>query len=51
MIAQCELGLEHRIETVAIWQGADQAPGFLALNPNGKNPVIVDDETSMTKPA
>lgn len=47
-IALFELGLEHSIEIVEIWQGAGQSPEFLALNPNGKVPVIVDDETGLT---
>jgi GSH-dependent disulfide-bond oxidoreductase len=47
-IALFELGLEHEIKTVEIWQGAGQAPEFLAVNPNGKVPVIVDHETGLT---
>ena len=47
-IALFELGLKHEIEVVKIWEGAGQAPGFLALNPNGKVPVIVDHETGLT---
>lgn len=47
-IALFELGLEHRIEVVEIWKGAGQSPEFLALNPNGKVPVIVDHEAGLT---
>lgn len=47
-IALFELGLEHKIKIVEIWQGAGQSPEFLAINPNGKVPVIVDHETGLT---
>jgi GSH-dependent disulfide-bond oxidoreductase len=47
-IALFELGLDHEIEVVKIWEGAGQAPGFLALNPNGKVPVIVDHDNGLT---
>lgn len=47
-IALLELGLAHQINVVEIWQGAGQSPEFLAVNPNGKVPVIVDDETGLT---
>lgn len=47
-IALFELGLAHHINVVEIWQGAGQSPEFLAVNPNGKVPVIVDDETGLT---
>jgi GST-like protein len=40
-----ELAVPHRREEVDVWQGAGQAPAFLALNPNGKIPVIRDDDT------
>lgn len=47
-IALKELGLEHEIKVVKIWEGEGQSPDFLALNPNGKVPVIVDHETGLT---
>ncbi len=47
-IALLELGLEHEIEVVDIWKGAGQSPAFLAINPNGKVPVIVDHDTGLT---
>lgn len=47
-IALLELGLEHEINVVEIWKGAGQTPEFLALNPNGKVPVIVDHDTGLT---
>jgi GST-like protein len=40
-----ELAVPHHREEVDVWHGAGQAPGFLALNPNGKIPVIHDDDT------
>jgi GSH-dependent disulfide-bond oxidoreductase len=47
-IALLELGLEHEINVVKIWEGAGQSPEFLAINPNGKVPVIVDSDTGLT---
>ncbi|WP_430397042.1 glutathione S-transferase family protein [Ferrovibrio sp.] len=47
-IALFELGLPHQIEVVEIWKGAGESPEFLALNPNGKVPVIVDHDTGLT---
>jgi len=47
-IALLELGLPHEIKVVEIWKGGGQAPEFLAINPNGKVPVITDDETGLT---
>ncbi len=39
-----ELGLPYEVRPVDITQRAQFAPEFLALNPNGKIPVIVDPE-------
>lgn len=47
-IALLELGLEHQINVVEIWKGGGQASEFLAINPNGKVPVIVDHDTGLT---
>lgn len=47
-IALEELGLPHRHEIVEIWQGVGTAPEFLAVSPNGKVPVIVDEEAGLT---
>ena len=43
-IALCEMGLAWRLETVDILAGDQLKPDFLALNPNNKTPVIVDDD-------
>lgn len=43
-IALEELGLEYSYHPINIRQGAQKAPDFLALNPNGKVPVITDRE-------
>jgi GSH-dependent disulfide-bond oxidoreductase len=38
-----EIGLPYQIHPVNISQGAQHADSFLAINPNGKIPAIVDD--------
>lgn len=43
-IALEELGLPYTLHGVNIRQGAQNAPDFLARNPNAKVPVIVDHE-------
>ena len=43
-IALLEMGLEWRLEYIDILAGDQLTPEFLALNPNNKTPVIVDDE-------
>jgi GST-like protein len=43
-IALEELGLAYRVVPVNITQEEQFAPAFLALNPNSKIPVIVDDD-------
>lgn len=43
-IALEELGLPYRIVPVDLLGGAQRAPAFLALNPNGRIPVLVDRE-------
>ncbi|MBU1374479.1 MAG: glutathione S-transferase N-terminal domain-containing protein [Alphaproteobacteria bacterium] len=43
-IAMEEMGLTWRLHTIDILAGDQFAPDFLALNPNNKAPVIVDDE-------
>lgn len=45
-IALLEMGLEWRLEYIDILAGDQLTPEFLALNPNNKTPVIVDDEDS-----
>lgn len=42
-IALYEMGLEWRLEDVDILAGDQLTPQFLALNPNNKTPVIVDE--------
>jgi GST-like protein len=39
-----EIGADYRIERCDVILGAGHAPAFRALNPNGKAPVLVDDE-------
>ena len=43
-IALEEMGLAWRLEPIDILAGDQLTPEFLALNPNNKTPVIVDDE-------
>ena len=42
-IALEELGLPYRVERLRLDAGEQLAPGFLALNPNHKIPVLDDD--------
>lgn len=43
-IALIEMRLDWRLEYIDILAGDQLTPEFLALNPNNKTPVIVDDE-------
>jgi glutathione S-transferase len=43
-IALEELQLEYEIRPVNVRKGEQKLPDFLALNPNGKVPVLVDSE-------
>jgi GST-like protein len=43
-IALEELGLAYDLRSVNIRQGAQKAPDYLALNPNGKVPLLVDGD-------
>lgn len=47
-IALEELGLRYETKLVDIWSGEQFGPEFQAISPNGKVPVIVDDETGLT---
>ena len=47
-IALEELGLPYRLHHVRIDKGEHRLPTFLALNPHGRIPVIVDNETGIT---
>ncbi|WP_454696292.1 glutathione S-transferase family protein [Achromobacter aegrifaciens] len=46
-IALEELELPYRLHHVRIAQGDHRQPGFLALNPHGRIPVLTDDETGV----
>ena len=43
-VALEELGLPYRVHRIDITRGDQHAPEYLAINPNGKIPAIVDDE-------
>lgn len=43
-IALEELGLEYRVHPVRLGAGEQHRPEFLAINPNGKIPAIVDHD-------
>ncbi|CAM3742859.1 glutathione S-transferase [Kerstersia gyiorum] len=47
-IALEELALPYRLHHVRIDAGEHRQPAFLALNPHGRIPVIVDTETGIT---
>lgn len=47
-IALEELGLPYRSEIVDTKSGGQFEPGIVALNPNSKVPVIIDEETGTT---
>lgn len=43
------LGLEPRIELVNVYRGEGRTPEFLAINPAGKVPVLVDGDFVLTE--
>ncbi|RVB98243.1 glutathione S-transferase family protein, partial [Mesorhizobium sp. M7A.F.Ca.AU.001.01.1.1] len=43
-IALEELGLDYKLNAVNVRKGDQKQPGYLAINPNGKVPVLVDPE-------
>lgn len=43
-----EVGLPYTIHPVDITKGGTQTPDYLAMNPNGKIPVIVDPDAGRT---
>lgn len=43
-----ELGLPYTLHAVDLSAGEQHTPAFLALNPNGRIPVIVDRDADMT---
>mgnify|MGYP003365176873 CR=1 FL=1 len=48
-VALEELGLEYVLHTVNVRKGEQKSAEFMALNPNGKVPVLVDSDTSSDK--
>lgn len=44
-----ELGLDYEIERFTLGDKAMRAPDFLAVNPNGRVPVLQDDDVVMTE--
>ena len=42
-VALEELGLPYRVHAVNLMTGEQKSDAFLAMNPNGRIPVIVDD--------
>ncbi|MCU1722557.1 glutathione S-transferase family protein [Pseudomonas sp. 5P_5.1_Bac1] len=47
-IALEELGLPYRLHHIRIDAGEHRLPEFLVLNPHGRIPVLVDDDTGVT---
>jgi GSH-dependent disulfide-bond oxidoreductase len=45
-----ELELPYAIEAINVRKGEQKQPGYLAINPNGKVPVIVDPDGPGGKP-
>ena len=43
-IAMLESGLDYTIHPVDIYKGETRSPGYLAINPNGTLPAIVDHD-------
>jgi len=43
-VALEELGLSYTVHAIDLMSGAQRAPGFLAINPNGRIPAIVDHD-------
>ncbi len=44
-----EIGAPYRIEEVPIPEGAHRSAGYLALNPKGRVPTLVDGDTVVTE--
>jgi len=49
-IALEELGLEYELASINIGTGEQNTPEYLAINPNGKVPVLVDSDGPDGKP-
>lgn len=43
-----ELGVPFRLRPIDLTKGEQRAPAYLAINPNGKIPSLVDDEAGVT---
>ena len=50
-IALEEMGLDYDLVPVNIRQGAQKVPEFVALNPNGRVPVLVDGDLVLSESA
>src|SRR5512134_1778531 len=50
LVALEELGLPHELHWINIGKGEQKAPAYLAINPNGKIPAIVDRDGPGGKP-
>jgi glutathione S-transferase len=50
-IALEELGLDYTLQSINIRQGGQKAPDFVAMNPNAKVPVLIDDDLTLTESA
>ena len=45
-----ETGLDYKTHRVDLMKGEQQQPAFLQLNPSGRIPVLVDNDSSATNP-
>ena len=43
-VALEEMGIEYDVHSVNLMKGEQKTPAFLAMNPNGRIPVIVDND-------
>ena len=50
-VALEELGLAYELRSVNIRKGEQKAPAYLALNPNGKVPLLVDGDLVLSESA
>lgn len=44
-----QLGLEPRVHPVDVYRGEGRSPEYLAINPSGKIPTLVDAELTLTE--
>jgi len=47
-VALEELGLPYDVRSISLSKGDQKTPAFLAINPNGRIPAIIDRETDIT---